>query len=138
MPAGRPIKTLESLEDQLPSDWQDQILELYSIGGSDVEIKAMLYKWLGTYSNNLWERWLKEEPKFWETVKMGRVLSQSWWTGAGRTNLENKDFSATLFYMNMKNRFGWADKQETKNEDTQKITMKWSEVKTYESNKETD
>ena len=100
---------MELTEEQLL-----EILELYSIGGSDVEVKAMIWKWQGSFSNNLWERWMEEEQTFWETIKRGRELSRAWWISKGRSELDNKDFSYTGWYMNMKNRFGWADKQETK------------------------
>jgi hypothetical protein len=56
---------------------------------------------------------MKENDEFSITIKKGRMLSESWWNKSGRKNLKEKDFSYTGWYMNMKNRFGWRDKQET-------------------------
>jgi len=106
---GRPKESLESL----PDNWHEEVLELYSEGAADVEIKALIYEWRNNFSNNLWDRWMEEEQEFWETIKKGRMLSESWWNKSGRKNLKEKDFSYTGWYMNMKNRFGWRDKQET-------------------------
>lgn len=116
MAVGRPKEDLSSL----PNGWYNEILKLYSEGASDVEVKALIYEWRGRFSNTLWDRWMLEEEEFSKTIKMGRMLSEAWWTKNGRTNLKNKDFNYTGWYMNMKNRFGWADKQETKNEVTVK------------------
>ncbi|PKP52266.1 MAG: hypothetical protein CVT92_09660 [Bacteroidetes bacterium HGW-Bacteroidetes-1] len=104
---GAPKKTI----CLLPSHWQEALLELYRQGGSDNEVKALIYSWIGTFSNNLWDRWMKEEEDFWETIKRGRMLSEAWWEKQGRSNLMTPNFNATLWYMNMKNRFGWADSQ---------------------------
>jgi len=106
--AGRPTEGIESL----PDNWFDDILNLYKEGASDVEIKALIWEWRNSYSNDLWDRWMKDEPQFSETIKIGRQLSAAWWANQGRTNLTNKDFSFTGWYMNMKNRFGWRDKTE--------------------------
>lgn len=106
MPAGAPKKNLDLWEH-----WYDDILGLYKNGASDVEIKALIHQHRGKFSNDLWDRWVKEEPEFSETIKIGKLLSEAWWAKSGRTNLENKDFSYTGWYMNMKNRFGWADRQ---------------------------
>ena len=108
MPAGRPTEGLESL----PADWYSVVLDAYENGASDVEVKAWIYKQRGSFSNDLWERWMKEEPQFSETIKVGKMLSEAWWSKEGRINLKDKDFSFTGWYMNMKNRFGWKDKTE--------------------------
>ena len=105
---GRPKESIESL----PEKWYHDILDLYRDGGSDVEVKALIYDWRGSFSNDLWERWMLEEPQFSETIKMGHILAQSWWMKNGRTNLMNKDFNYTGWYMQMKNRYGWADKSD--------------------------
>ena len=106
---GRPKEGI----DTLPEKWYIDVLDLYKIGGSDSEVWAMIYAWRGSFSNDLWERWMKEEPEFSETIKGGRKLSEAWWQRNGRTNLQNKEFSYTGWYMQMKNRFGWTDRNQT-------------------------
>jgi hypothetical protein len=105
MGAGRPLEKLD-----LDDGWQNEVIELYSAGASDVEVKALIYEIRGSFSNDLWDRWLIDEPEFSETIKVGKMLSEAWWAKSGRVNLKDKDFSYTGWYMNMKNRFGWSDK----------------------------
>lgn len=116
MPSGRPKKTL----DCLPQGWQEHCLGLASEGASDVELRHYL-----DISNDLWYRFMEEEPIFSETIKRCATSCQVWWEKNGRKNLDSKDFNSTLWYMNMKNRFGWKDKQEVAQDITsggEKIT----------------
>lgn len=107
---GRPKETIATL----PDGWKDKILELYLEGASDVEVKAMIYEWRGSFSNDLWDRWMKEEEEFSETIRGGKLLSQVWWEKNGRQNLTNVRFNYSLWYKNMINRFrdDWREKQE--------------------------
>jgi hypothetical protein len=114
MAAGRPKEGIETL----PENWYIEVISMYKEGASDVEIKAFIYEIRGSFSNDLWDRWIAEIPQFSETIKMGRMLSEAWWNKESRQNLKNKDFSYTGWYMNMKNRFGWRDKSEIENTHT--------------------
>lgn len=99
-PVGKPRRTLDSLKE----GWQDDVLREMSEGASLDEIKVML-----DVSNELHTRWMRDESEYQETIKKGIELCKAWWQRQGRTNLKDKSFSSTLWYMNMKNRFGWRD-----------------------------
>lgn len=108
---GRPRIELSDL----PDNWQQTLLDMSSEGASIVELAVELGISRDTFYN-ISER----EVVFSDTVKQCKELCEAWWLKNGRTNLNNKDFSYTGWYMNMKNRFNWSDKQESKNEVTVK------------------
>lgn len=113
---GRPKKTIE----MMPNDWEERVLELYSEGASNVEIKAYFYTVVGSFSESLWTRWMNEEPKFSQTIKIGLALSKAWWEKKGRTSLDEPKFQTGLYQINMRNRFGWDEKKEDKKENVRK------------------
>lgn len=102
---GRPQMTVDSL----PSDWKDRIINLSKEGASIVELAVEL-----DICRNSFYALSERDEDFMNTVKKCKQLCEAWWVRKGRTNLGNKEFSYTGWYMNMKNRFNWADKQETK------------------------
>jgi len=117
---GRPLITLKDL----PEGWEDEILNLSRIGGSIVEIAVLL-----DISRKSLYNLLDRDDNFLHTINKCKRLCEAWWVKQGRVQLENKDFSSSLYYMNMKNRFGWKDKTETKVEGqvTQITTFKLPE-----------
>jgi len=115
--AGRPKIQLKDL----PEGWQEKMIALASEGASDVELRGIV---LGGICHETWERLIEEESQFSETIKRCKLLCQIWWEKNGRSNLHNKEFGASLWYMNMKNRFGWADNKKVKQESTIKLDIK--------------
>ena len=103
MSAGRPKIELSDL----PQGWELTILSLSEEGASIIELAVEL-----DISRDTFYELAKREELFSDTIKRCKDLSEAWWTRKGRKNLENKDFNYTGWYMNMKNRFNWADKQE--------------------------
>ena len=81
-------------------------LKLMKSGASKTEVAAEL----GINRDTLYE-WCDRHQEFSDTIKRGETLSQAWWEKTGRVNLTNKEFSYTGWYMNMKNRFHWSDRQ---------------------------
>jgi hypothetical protein len=100
---GRPGKKLEDL----PERWQNTILDSMREGASVLEVRAKL-----GLSRPVWERLEEQEPEFGKVVEEGKELCEAWWMSEARKNLYNGKFQTVLWYMNMKNRFGWKDKAE--------------------------
>lgn len=92
-----------------PEKMIPRLLELMSGGASIVEVCANL-----GISRPTFYAWLDDEGKkeFKEAFEAGELLSQAWWEREGRIALRDREFNSSLWYMNMKNRFNWADKQE--------------------------
>lgn len=109
MPAGRPTIKLTDL----PSGWKEMIIELSKEGASIVELAVEL-----GVSRDTFYALSEREDEFSDTIKICKEHCEVWWLKKGRKNLENKDFSFTGWYMNMKNRFGWRDKTEVDQKNT--------------------
>lgn len=106
---GRPLIKLSDLSPE----WQKIVIDEFAVGASLQEIYGYL-----DISESTFKRLCRDEPEFSRTIKRGLRLSQKWWLEVGRKYIRDKDFNATLWYMNMKNRFDWADKKEIKQDIT--------------------
>lgn len=105
MPAGRP--QVEPI-DRLKEGWQTKILEMGKQGCSDVEIRAEF-----GISGDLWYRWMQEDEEFSSTAKQAKALCNAKWEQMGRKMAFGEvEGNPTTWIFNMKNRFGWKDKQE--------------------------
>lgn len=95
-------------------DYCARVIEGGRVGKSMAAIAALD---LDIAESTLW-KWAEEHPEFSEAIKSAQRLALAWWEEQGRVNLEEgeKKFNHVLWYMNMKNRHGWADKQEIKAE----------------------
>jgi hypothetical protein len=97
---------------QLPNDYKDIMLELAKEGASIVELSVAL-----SISRDTFYEISKRDTVFSDTIKKCKELSEAWWERSGRTNLMNKEFNYTGWYMNMKNRFNWKDRQDVTTND---------------------
>lgn len=88
------------------------IIKEMSEGASLVEVAAEIGVDMATITDWRDTKSPRYNEEFSITIKRGVELSQAWWHKMGRTNLKDKDFRDALWYMNMKNRFGWRDKHE--------------------------
>lgn len=103
MKVGRPTK--------YNPDNNKNVITLMMEGASITEVAAFLDISRETIYDWIDEKSPRYNRDFSYTIKKGLSLSEAWWEKKGRVNLENKDFNSTLWYMNMKNRFKWADRQ---------------------------
>lgn len=107
---GRP-KRIITIKD-LPSNWKEMVYDMASKGMSDVEIRAAFCMSGKRVNVEMFYVLKEKDVEFSETIKNSRILCEAWWLTAARKALRAKQFQAAVWYMNMKNRFGWRDKQE--------------------------
>lgn len=92
----------------LPDNWKETMLGLYSQGASDTEVRSEL-----GMTAKLWHMLLLTDTSFEDVVHYGKTLCLAWWMKQGRLNLDNKAFNAQLYNINMQNRFNWSSKGST-------------------------
>ena len=97
-PVGRPTKYSPEVNDIC--------IKLMREGAS---IKEIAYE-LNVSRDTIYE-WQSKYADFSDTIKKCVDFSEGWWMKQGRLNIDTKEFNSTLWYMNMRNRFGWADRQ---------------------------
>ena len=62
--------------------------------------------------------WEQVHPEFSEAVKRGEAMSQDFWEELGLVGTtEGKNFNATTWIFNMKNRFKWKDRHDITSDD---------------------
>ena len=98
-----------------PTKYKEEFCQLAEDLLSQGKSLIHLAKSCGVHRDSIHE-WRKKHPSFSDSVKKGLELSELWWMDQAQDNLHSKTFNAVLWYMNMKNRFGWADKKEVKQE----------------------
>lgn len=99
MPAGRPTK--------YKPEYCELVISLAQDGASIKELALHI----DVDRDTIYE-WEKVHPEFSDALKKARSLQEAWWEKQGRIFLQGKEFNHVLWYMNMKNRFGWRDKHE--------------------------
>ncbi len=101
--------------DDLQDDWVEQIMDMFAQGLSQAEVAARFPVKPGKKITwKIYEHWL-DKPDFREIIEDGLFLSLAWWEREGRTNIGNRQFNAVLWYMQMKNRYGYRDRIEQTN-----------------------
>ena len=100
------------------------VLDMMELGASKVEVCVAL----GITRQTL-NQWSKDPSKqeFVDALERGSEWSEAWWTEKGRTSLYDRNFNHALWYMNMKNRFGWKDKTEHSGDPKQPFVVQLSE-----------
>jgi hypothetical protein len=97
---------LEFMASKYDKKYCTLLTQMMKEGASVAEVAAKI----GVHRVTLY-KWADKEPAFKAAMELGKEFSEAWWMTVARHNLTNKQFNATLWYMNMKNRFGWRDEK---------------------------
>lgn len=109
--AKKPLKSDEEIKRPgQPTKYRPEFCEIVikkmKLGAA---VKELPY-YLDVCIDTIYE-WSKVHPEFSEALKKGAGYSEAVWMVKGRRGLRDKQFNYVGWYMNMKNRFGWQDKQ---------------------------
>ena len=103
---GRPRTTTADL----PDGWQDIMRDCGQEGGSAVEARLLLG--IGRAG---WDSLIEHEPEFAEVEAQRSDLAQVWWERIGRSMASGAAGNATVWRLNMANRYGWSDRVQQDN-----------------------
>ena len=97
---GRPVK--------YDPKWPERLPQMFSQGESVPEVAAQL----GICKDTFYE-YCKQYPAFSDAYKLGRDISEAWWTRLGRLGAAGRvNVQPATWIFNMKNRFAWKDRHE--------------------------
>jgi hypothetical protein len=115
MAGGRPTKYHKKYCEQLIA-WMTKGLSFEAFAGDLQVSKQTLYTWL------------KKHPEFVDAKSIGTGKSNAFWEKIGVAGVTGKlpGFQTSAWIFNMKNRFGWRDKQEIKIDNTD--VTPWSNI----------
>jgi hypothetical protein len=85
----------------------EQLIELMRKGLSRTAVAAKF-----DVTRETLNEWAKAHPEFSDALQLGETQSQAWWEQQAIDNLCNPHFQTGSWYANMKNRFGWRDRNE--------------------------
>ena len=100
---GRPRTTI----NDLPADWYEIMRECGQEGASGVEARCRL-----GIGESAWYTLMEDSEEFRQAEEMRLALSEVWWHKQGRAMVTGGQGNSAVWIFNMKNRFGWRDKQE--------------------------
>lgn len=131
---GRPPVTWEEFVSVHPN-WEEIVKKNYSEGRSDERIRRDLAMYgAQMLCHGLFTRFIDTVPQFSKAIKEGREVSKLWWLEVGQDNLWEAKFSPTLWFMNMKNRHNWRDKQPDEVSKVYQVTTGSVSISTPEEN----
>lgn len=103
---GRPTKYKESM--------CDESIKFLAQGKSLVQLAAKL----DVHTDTIQE-WKSKHEKFSVALKRGIQLSEAHWQDKLTEDMYDTSINSSLYKLYFANRFGWSDKVETKNENSQ-------------------
>lgn len=133
------MKALNKEIKDLPENWQDTVVARFKKGESIAEVLKAL-----NTSRYFHKKFLKESLEYAEIFERGLLLAESWWIKKGRDSLNlstGSKFNTAVWFINMKNRFGWRDtpeipKADDSLEDLEKRAKLAAKYKTKERSNE--
>ena len=109
-------------------EMNELILDEMREGASLTEIAALISVNRETIRDWCNPKSPRYKEEFSGTIKRGVEFSEGWWLRQGRINLRNKKFNYTLWFVNMKNRFGWSS-----NGQTRKVRHKFAKESVFDA-----
>ncbi len=127
MATNKKLPTVQSL----PDNWVETAIGLYEVGAGDEEVIKEL-----KITEALFNKLITSDDYFMRIIQYGRLCRKAWFLRWARLNLNEKGANYSGWFTQMKNLFGWSDKQqqiisdgELENMSNDEIERRFSDLK---------